>query len=184
LIGCNNTVWMVFQPNFYLLCVDCIHRLQDGKFQRLQLMSNMRGEANSVYPVFPRTVYHVDMPRMRIVTIQSQDNMFLLDSFIKQTKFWNNCLKLSFWIRPALWQAAVEQRWSAIQCSIYVATRNTRRGGTYVTVAFMQVTIVTSEPLSADDSEILRLPLREINLHTFCWTTLRPVPSQLNKRWG
>jgi len=39
---------------------------------------------------------------MRIVTIQSQDKVFLLDSFIKQTKYWNNWVKLSFWIRPAL----------------------------------------------------------------------------------
>ena len=39
---------------------------------------------------------------------------------------------------------------------------NTRRGGTYVTVAFMQVTIVTSEHLSAEDKETLRLPLREM----------------------
>jgi hypothetical protein len=60
------------------------------------------GEANSVHPVFPKTVYHLDMPRMRIVTIQSQDKLFLLDSFIKQTKYWNNWLQLSFCIRPAL----------------------------------------------------------------------------------
>jgi hypothetical protein len=39
---------------------------------------------------------------------------------------------------------------------------NTRRGGTYVTVAFMQVTIVTSEPLCAEGKETRHLPLREI----------------------
>jgi hypothetical protein len=48
------------------------------------------------------------MTRMRIVTIQSQGKVFLLESFIKQTKCLNNCVKLSFWIRPALWQAATE----------------------------------------------------------------------------
>jgi hypothetical protein len=41
---------------------------------------------------------------------------------------------------------------------------NTRRGGTYATVAFMYVTIVTSEHLSAEDKQTLRLPLREIPL--------------------
>jgi len=36
--------------------------------------------------------------------------------------------------------------------SLHVAPRNTRRGGTYITVAFLQVTVVTSEPslLKAD----------------------------------
>jgi hypothetical protein len=37
-------------------------------------MSAMRGKANNVNPVFPSTVYHLDIPRMRTVTIQCQDN--------------------------------------------------------------------------------------------------------------
>jgi len=64
---------MVFQPNFYLLCVVCLQRLYEGKSQRLQIMSAMRGKANVVHPVFPSTVYHLDIPRMRKVTIQCQD---------------------------------------------------------------------------------------------------------------
>jgi hypothetical protein len=52
---------------------------------------------------------------------------------------------------------------------------NTRRGGTYVTVAFMQVTNNCHEWTSL--CWILRLALREITLHTLCWATLRPVSS-------
>ena len=69
LIMCNNSVWMVFQPNFYLLCVVCFQRLQAGKVRKFQFMSAMRGKANNVHPVFPSSAYHFDIPRMRIVTI-------------------------------------------------------------------------------------------------------------------
>jgi len=31
------------------------------------------GNANKVHPVFPSTVYHLDIPRMRIATIQCQE---------------------------------------------------------------------------------------------------------------
>ena len=37
--------------------------------------------------------------------------------------------------------------------SLHVATENTRTGGTYVTVSFMQVITVTDEPLSADEED-------------------------------
>ena len=74
LIVCNNSVWMVFQPNLYLLCVVCLQRLHEGKSQRLQFMNVLRGKANNVHPVFPSTVSHLDIPQMRIVTIQCQGN--------------------------------------------------------------------------------------------------------------
>jgi len=52
---------------------------------------------------------------------------------------------------------------------MFVLGNTTIRKETYVTVAFMQVTVVTSELLSVEDKEILRfLPLREITLHTLC----------------
>jgi hypothetical protein len=38
-------------------------------------------------------------------------------------------------------------------------TENTRTGGTYVTVAFMQVTIVADETLSAEEKETPSLTL-------------------------
>jgi hypothetical protein len=52
---------------------------------------------------------------------------------------------------------------------------NTRRRETYVTLAFMQVKIVTSKPLSARDMETSRLSLKEIPLHTSCRKTMRPA---------
>jgi len=54
---------------------------------------------------------------------------------------------------------------------------NTIRRETYITVAFMKVTIVTSELLSAEGKEILRLPSREITLHTYAELRCDPVSS-------
>jgi hypothetical protein len=65
---------MVFHPHFPLLCVVCLQRLQEENIQKLQIMSAMRGTVNNVHPIFPNTVYHLDISRMRIVTIQRQDN--------------------------------------------------------------------------------------------------------------
>ena len=62
LIACNNYVWMVFQPNFYFLCVVCLQRLNEGNLQELQFMNAMRGKANNGHPVFPSTPYHFDIP--------------------------------------------------------------------------------------------------------------------------
>jgi hypothetical protein len=46
---------------------------------------------------------------------------------------------------------------------------NTRRGGNYMPVAIMQVTIVMSELLSPENKEWIRhLAFREITLHTSC----------------
>jgi len=71
-------------------------------------MSAMRGKANNVHLVVPSIVYHLDIPRMRIVTIQRQDNGIFLDGYTKRTKYLNLCVELSFWIHPALRQAAIE----------------------------------------------------------------------------
>jgi len=46
IIVCNNYVWMDFQPNFYLLCVQYLHKLHQGNVQRLQFMIAMRGQGN------------------------------------------------------------------------------------------------------------------------------------------
>jgi len=104
---------------------------------------------------------------------------YFLDGFIKRTICLNHCVNLPYWIHPTLWQSAIEHggvlsRSSA--CMLLLG--NTRRGGTYVTLAFTQETIVTNEPLAAGDKdETLHLPLREKHLHTLCWTTVRPVLS-------
>jgi len=80
---------------------------------------------------------------MRTVTIQCQDNEIFIDGFTKRTKCLNLCVKITFWIHPAAIETgAMLPRSSAFMLLL----GNTRRGGTYVTVAFMQVIIVTSEP--------------------------------------
>ena len=56
MIVCNNYVWTVFQPNFYPLCVEYLHKLHEGNVQRLQFMTAMRGKENNVHAVFPSTV--------------------------------------------------------------------------------------------------------------------------------
>ena len=138
LIVCNNSVRMAFHPNFYLLCVVCLQRLQEGKVHKLQFMSAMRGKANSVHPVFPSTVYHLDIPRMRIVINQCQDRRIFLDGLTKRTKCLTHCVKLSFWIYPALWQAVIEPGGELFRSSAFMLLLgNTRRAGTYMPVAFM-----------------------------------------------
>jgi hypothetical protein len=58
-----------------------------------------------------------------------------------------------------LWQAAIEPGGVLSGSSAFILLLgNTRRGGKYVTVAFMHVAIVTSEPLSAEDRQILAYP--------------------------
>jgi hypothetical protein len=53
------------------------------------------------------------------------------------------CLKLSFWIHTA----AIESGAGLPKSSAFMLfLGNTRRRGTYVTVAFMQVIITTSKP--------------------------------------
>jgi len=94
---------------------------------------------------------------------------YFLDGFIKRTKCLNHCANLSFWIHSALWQGAIEHGGvlsTSSACMLLLG--NTRRGGTYVTLAFTQVTIVTNELLSAGDNDETRhLPLREKHLHTY-----------------
>jgi hypothetical protein len=110
---------------------------------------------------------------------------YFLDGFVQRTKCLNQCVKISFCIHPAMWQGAIELGGVLSRSSARILLLgNTRRGGTYVTLAFTQVTIVTNEPLSAGDKEeTYHLPLREKHLHTLCWTTVRPVSWKLHKRW-
>jgi len=157
---------MVLQPNFYLLCIVCLQRLQEGNSQRLQFRSSMRGKANNVH--FPCMVYHLDIAQMRTVTIQCQDNGIFLDSFIKQTKCLNHYVQLPFWIHAALWQAAIKPGGALSRSSAFMLlSGNTRRGGTYIMVAFMQVTIVTSEPPVCWRQRDPSLTLKEGNLAYF-----------------
>jgi hypothetical protein len=111
---------------------------------------------------------------------------YFLDGFIKRTKCLSHCVKVSFWTHPALRQAAIEPGGVLSRSpACMLLPGHARKGGTYVTLAFTQVAIVTSETISAGDKEETRhLPLREKHLHTLCWTTVTAVLLYLNKRWG
>ena len=64
---------------------------------------------------------------------------------------------------------------------LHVAPRNTRRGGIYITVAFLQVTMVTSEPslLKAD----LLLTLKGNNVAYFTLNDAETRFFIVSKRW-
>jgi hypothetical protein len=120
-------------------------------------MNAMQRKAVNVNPVFPSTVYHLDIPRMRIVTIQCQDNGIFFNGFTARTKCLNLCVKLCFWIHPACEKLLLNQGGGLSRSSAFMLLLgNTIRGETHVKLAFMQVTIVTSEPLFAEDREIFR----------------------------
>jgi hypothetical protein len=94
-------------------------------------MNAVLGKASTVHPVFPSTVYHLDIPRMRIVTIQFQDNEIFIGGFTKRTKCLNLGVKMSFWIHSA----AIDTGGGLSRSSAFtLLLGNTRRGGTYVTV--------------------------------------------------
>jgi hypothetical protein len=73
---------MVVQPNFYLLCVTPSVAAR-RKLPEVAVYECYAGKANNVHPVFPSTVYHLDITRKRIVTIQCHDTG---KSFTKRTK--------------------------------------------------------------------------------------------------
>jgi hypothetical protein len=50
-----------------------------GKSPEAAIYDCSARKANNVNPVFPSIVHHLDIPRMKIVAIQSQDNEILLD---------------------------------------------------------------------------------------------------------
>ena len=146
LISCNNSGWFFSQIS--LSCAWYVFRgYNEGNSQRLQFMSAMRRKASNVNPVFRSTVYHLDVPRLRIVTIQCQDSGILFNGFTTRTKCLNLCVKLCFWIHPACDKLLLNQGGGLCRSSAFMLLRgNTRRGEAYVKVTFMQVTIVTSEP--------------------------------------
>jgi len=132
LIACNNSVWEVFQPNFYLQRVVCLQRLNEGNSKRLQFMSAMRGKANNGHPVFPSTHYHLDIPRMRIVTDQCQDNEIFFRWLHKIDKLFQLLRKVVFQDPSSMRQAAIEPGGRLSRSSGFMLfLENTRRGGTY-----------------------------------------------------
>ena len=107
-----------------------------------------------------------------------------IDGFTKRTKCLNHYIKLSFWIHSALWQTAT--LWSAIQeFSLHVASRKLQKRRK-VHAGSIQAVNSCHEwtPFSWRQRRDPSVTYRQITLHTLCWTTVRPVSSQLNQRWG
>jgi hypothetical protein len=96
LIVRNNYVWMVFYPHFHLPCLMCLQRLQDENVQKLQTMSAMLGKANNVHSVLQSSVYHLDISRMRIVTMQRQENPIFFRQLHRTDKIFEPLRKTLF----------------------------------------------------------------------------------------
>jgi len=62
----------------------------------LQFMSALRGKANNVHPVVPSIVYHLDIRRMRTVTIQCQENAIFFRQLHKTDKIFEPLRKALF----------------------------------------------------------------------------------------
>jgi hypothetical protein len=129
---------MGFRPNFYLLCVVCLQRLHQVKFQRLQFMGKMRGKTNNVHLVFPSTVYHLCISRMGRVTIQCEDNGIFYRWLHETEKMFEPLLKALFLDPSSLVTSCYWIWWSAVQeYSLHVAPRkhqkrrNMRNGGNH-----------------------------------------------------
>ena len=131
---------MVFQPNFYLLCVICLQRLHEGEVAVYECYA---GEGKRMCSLFQSTVSLLDIPRMRIVTIHGQDIGINFRWLHKKGEMLEPFVKLSSWI----YRAAVEPSGGLTRSSAFMLLLgNTSRGRTHQTVTLMQVTIVTSEP--------------------------------------
>ena len=99
---CVTTLFGWFFSQISISCSLYVLMLNEGNSQSLQFMSAMQGKANNVHPIFPSTVYHFGIPRMRIVTNSVRITGSCVDGFTKRTKCLNLCVKLSFWMHPAL----------------------------------------------------------------------------------
>ena len=121
---CNESVWVGFQPNFYLLCVVCLQRLYEGKSQRMQFMSAMRRKADNLHTFFQSSVYHLDIPRMRRVAIQYQDIGIFFKRLHKTDKIFEPLRKAVFLDPSSLVTSCYWTWWNAVQeFSIHVVPR-------------------------------------------------------------
>jgi len=74
----------------------CLQRLQEENVQKLQTMSAMLGKANNVHSVLQSTIYHLDIPRMRIVTMQRQDKTIFFRQLHRTDKIFEPLRKALF----------------------------------------------------------------------------------------
>jgi hypothetical protein len=116
--------------------------LHGGKAQELQFLSTVHRKANNGHPIFPSRVCSCDIPSMRIVTVQCQNNEIFV-WLHRRAKILENLHRTLFsgFIQPS----------SSLAFMLLLG--NTRRARTHMSIAFMQVTTVVSECLSGKDNE-------------------------------
>jgi len=76
--------------------VVCLQRLQAGNVQKLLFKGAMQGNVNNVHPIFPITVYYLDIPWLRTETILCQDNGILFRQLQKTGKMFETLRKVVF----------------------------------------------------------------------------------------
>ena len=129
LIACNNPVWMFFQPNFYPLCVVYLQRLNKETTGVWSSWVLCGGRQTMCTPLFPSIVYHLDIPRMRIVTIQCQDNWIFFRWLHITDKIYEPLRRALFLDPSSLVTSGYWIWWRAIQeFSIHVAPKKHQKG--------------------------------------------------------
>jgi hypothetical protein len=146
----------------------------------------MQGKANNVRPVFPRTVYHLDISLMRRVTNQFKDNGIFFRWLHKTDEMFKKWRKALFLDLPSLVASCYWNWWSAIQAfSLHVApTKHQKRRNIHTGSIHVGNNCHEWNPFSWRKRRDPSLTLKRITLHTLCWATVRPVSTQLNKRRG
>ena len=100
--SCWGQTGIFFQPNLYFLCILCFQMLHEGKVQELQFLSTGNRKANNDQPIFLSKVYSCNIPSMRIVTVQCQNNELFI-WLHRRAKILENLHRTHFfWIHPAI----------------------------------------------------------------------------------
>ena len=71
---CNNYVWTGFHQNLYILCVEYLHKVHEGKSPEVAVYDCYAGGRKTTRTPFFRAQCHLDIAGMRIVTIQCHNN--------------------------------------------------------------------------------------------------------------
>jgi len=122
-ILCNNYVWLVFHP--FSSPVSSMPS-EAARRKRPEVADNecYVGKLNNVHPIFPNTVHHLDIPRMRIVTIQRLENGTFFRQLHRTDKMFETLRKALFLDPSNLVTSLYWTWWKAIQeFSLHVAPR-------------------------------------------------------------
>jgi len=131
-----------FQPNLYFLCILCFQTLHERKSRNCsfwvrciekQIMVTPFSRAKSIHVIF--LVWELWQLNVRIIKFSY--------GFTEGPIYWKTCTELIFsrFIQPTS------------SLSFMLLLGNTRKAGTHMSIAFMQVTTVVSERLSGEDNE-------------------------------